>query len=195
MADHHTSSHMPASMIDGCSLSRTKWKVHAFELDKGLVCLPDKCVSLMCSSLLTCRESFPLPLQGFFCCKCTLTEKKSHMCLAERISLMSRHMAPGAKCSYACTHKWFHIVFTVQYYQEDHLSLLLLHCDWLFIDSTSRHWCSSLFGVDHILVFASIWIRSNCAWVPFGSLGAFKWIHARQVFIGFLHNACKPQDL
>lgn len=38
---YHTSSHMPASMIYGCSLSWTKWKVPAFELDKGVVCLPD----------------------------------------------------------------------------------------------------------------------------------------------------------
>lgn len=38
---YHTSSHMPARMIDGCSLSWTKWKVPAFELDKGVVCLPD----------------------------------------------------------------------------------------------------------------------------------------------------------
>lgn len=65
MADHHTSSHMPASMRGGCSLSWTKWKVHAPEPDKWFVCLPDRqpCVTdlFVCAHL---QRDFPLSLQG-----------------------------------------------------------------------------------------------------------------------------------
>lgn len=150
MVDHHTSSHMPASMIDGCSLSRTKWKVHAFELDKGLVCLPDKCVSLMCSSLLTCRESSPLPLQGFFCWKCTLREKVTCALLREfPWWAVTWLQAPNA---HTRAHKLFHIVLpSTDCRQEDHSSLPLLdqylfQREWLFIDSTSSFCCSGLFG-------------------------------------------------
>lgn len=48
------------------------------------------------------------------------TQRKSHMWLAERISLLSCHMALG---SYTCAHKWFH---TLNLPLLDQFSFLML---------------------------------------------------------------------
>lgn len=97
-ADHHTSSHMPTSMMDGCSLSWTKWKVHASESDKGFICLPDKCVSLMCSSPFTCTESLPLPLQGVLVEHALSNRQRLNpMWLQTKLNLC--HMAFDAACA------------------------------------------------------------------------------------------------
>ncbi len=126
-ADHHTSSHMPASMIDGCSLSWTKWKVHAFESDKGLVCL---CVFNWCVSVHLQREFSSSP-SGSFYWKCTLTlQRHSPMWLAERIwigvtwpwalharmhTLTKRFHSvfPSTGIQYLCLFIWVH--FTLQH--------------------------------------------------------------------------------
>lgn len=90
MADHHTFSHMPASMIYGCYLSWTKLKVHPSESDKGLVSLPDWCVhfhSLAERVFLFHFREFLFP--------CDLL-REIELC----------HLALGATCTYACTHKY-----------------------------------------------------------------------------------------
>lgn len=43
-ADHHTASHMPASMIDSFSLSWAKWKKSMLRVRQRQARLPDKCV-------------------------------------------------------------------------------------------------------------------------------------------------------
>ena len=86
MTDHHTSCHMPGSMMDSCSLSWTKWELHAFELDKGLVYLPDGCLTDVFISLhLQEGRVFLFPFSGFLMKMQTQCCRDSPMWPAERI--------------------------------------------------------------------------------------------------------------
>lgn len=147
MADHHTSSHMPASMIDGCSLSWTKWKVHAFESDKGLVCLPEKCVSPMCVCPPAARV-FLFPFREFLLKMHTQACRDTAPCDSLReFELVSHGLG---HCMHICIRS--QIDFTLFSHPLPSVRLLVHLCPFY----TAAQWSRSVFLLPSLLPLMSI---------------------------------------
>lgn len=100
---HYASSHMPASMIDSCSLSWTKWKVPAFEPDKEVVCLPDL---NWCAHFCSAGRAFLFPLQGVFVANAHSGLQRKFPCdLLREYELVSHGLGHYCTCTYACAYK------------------------------------------------------------------------------------------